>query len=202
MVRINPLLCGLTMTADRFTGFPWADLPKDSVVVDCGGGIGSLSVMLAEAYPHLRFVVEDRAPVVANGPQVRYSAANLCVRDIDLISSIAVVHSYSHGDRNTPNCSHLAGSATRRRTSLSPKRRSTFLNLAPYPNRTCSSSAQLCTTGRMTKSASKSPHLTAYPITERPQSPLVSQDPRPLATGSGAAHQIARSGQPARIRLY
>ena len=52
-------------------GFPWADLPKDSVVVDVGGGIGSVSVKVAEAFPHLRFVVEDRAPVVALAQHVR-----------------------------------------------------------------------------------------------------------------------------------
>ncbi len=39
--------------------------------MDVGGGIGSVSVTLSEAYPHLRFVVEDRAPVVAVAPQVR-----------------------------------------------------------------------------------------------------------------------------------
>ncbi|TFK81004.1 S-adenosyl-L-methionine-dependent methyltransferase [Polyporus arcularius HHB13444] len=50
-------------------GFTWDKLPQDAVVVDVGGGIGSVSVTLSEAYPHLRFVVEDRAPVVAVAPQ-------------------------------------------------------------------------------------------------------------------------------------
>ncbi|KAI0682001.1 S-adenosyl-L-methionine-dependent methyltransferase [Earliella scabrosa] len=45
--------------------FPWEELPNDSVVVDIGGGIGSVSLPIAEAFPHLRFVIEDRAPVCA-----------------------------------------------------------------------------------------------------------------------------------------
>ncbi|TBU24980.1 S-adenosyl-L-methionine-dependent methyltransferase [Dichomitus squalens] len=50
--------------------FAWKDLSKDSVVVDVGGGVGSTSVVLAHAYPHLRFVVEDRKQVVEIAPSV------------------------------------------------------------------------------------------------------------------------------------
>ncbi|KAI0682055.1 S-adenosyl-L-methionine-dependent methyltransferase [Cerioporus squamosus] len=50
--------------------FPWEELPKDSVVVDVGGGVGSTSVVLADAYPHLWFVVEDRKQVVDIAPSI------------------------------------------------------------------------------------------------------------------------------------
>ncbi|KAI0695252.1 hypothetical protein BC835DRAFT_965073 [Cytidiella melzeri] len=49
------------------TGFPWHELPHRSVVVDVGGGIGSTSMLLANAFPHLRFVIQDRPPVVEMG---------------------------------------------------------------------------------------------------------------------------------------
>ena len=39
-------------------------------MVDVGGGVGSTSVILARAYPHLRFVVEDRKHVVEIAPTV------------------------------------------------------------------------------------------------------------------------------------
>ena len=40
------------------------------MVVDVGGGIGSTSVVLARAFPHLRFVVQDRQHVVQIAPSV------------------------------------------------------------------------------------------------------------------------------------
>ena len=40
------------------------------MVVDVGGGVGSTSVVLANAYPHLWFFVEDRKQVVDIAPSV------------------------------------------------------------------------------------------------------------------------------------
>ncbi|KAH9856853.1 S-adenosyl-L-methionine-dependent methyltransferase [Lenzites betulinus] len=45
-------------------GFPWADLPPESILVDVGGGIGSTSLTAAQAHPHIQVVVEDRPQVV------------------------------------------------------------------------------------------------------------------------------------------
>ncbi|RPD58012.1 S-adenosyl-L-methionine-dependent methyltransferase [Lentinus tigrinus ALCF2SS1-7] len=55
-------------------GFSWEDLPEGSVLIDVGGGIGATSIIVAEAHPHLRVVVEDREQVVSTavsawGPQ-------------------------------------------------------------------------------------------------------------------------------------
>ncbi|KAF8218100.1 hypothetical protein K438DRAFT_2006988 [Mycena galopus ATCC 62051] len=57
-------------------GFDWGALPRGSVVVDVGGGIGSTSMLLASAYAEvdiadgsggLRFVIQDRPVVVEMG---------------------------------------------------------------------------------------------------------------------------------------
>lgn len=40
-------------------------------MVDVGGGIGSTSLLLAHAFPHLRFLVQDRPQVAAMGETVR-----------------------------------------------------------------------------------------------------------------------------------
>ena len=39
-------------------------------MVDVGGGMGSASMTLARAFPHLRLVVADREDVVTMAPQV------------------------------------------------------------------------------------------------------------------------------------
>ncbi|RDX43036.1 S-adenosyl-L-methionine-dependent methyltransferase [Lentinus brumalis] len=50
--------------------FPWDTLPADSVIVDVGGGIGSVSIELAQAHPHLRFIVQDREQTLALAPKI------------------------------------------------------------------------------------------------------------------------------------
>ena len=55
------------------TAFPWHDLPDGSLVVDVGGGIGSTSMLLAHAFQHLKFVIQDRPQVVEQGVAVRIS---------------------------------------------------------------------------------------------------------------------------------
>jgi hypothetical protein len=46
-----------------------------SVVVDVGGRVGSQSLTLALHHPHLRFIVQDREPVM--GDAVKVCARNL-----------------------------------------------------------------------------------------------------------------------------
>ncbi|KAH9888543.1 S-adenosyl-L-methionine-dependent methyltransferase [Cubamyces lactineus] len=46
--------------------FPWKTLPQDAVLVDVGGGVGSTSVAIAQAYSHIHVVIEDREQVVAS----------------------------------------------------------------------------------------------------------------------------------------
>ncbi|KAF8060936.1 S-adenosyl-L-methionine-dependent methyltransferase [Lyophyllum atratum] len=41
------------------TAIGWNDLQPDEVVVDIGGGVGNVTFILAQAFPHLRYVVQD-----------------------------------------------------------------------------------------------------------------------------------------------
>jgi len=45
-------------------GYTWGQLPEGSLIVDVGGGVGAQSFVLANHHPHLRFVVQDREPVM------------------------------------------------------------------------------------------------------------------------------------------
>ncbi|KIL66636.1 hypothetical protein M378DRAFT_75009 [Amanita muscaria Koide BX008] len=60
------------MQSDNTTviALDWKSLPKDSLVVDVGGGVGSAALALARAHPHLKIIIQDRAPVIENGLQV------------------------------------------------------------------------------------------------------------------------------------
>ncbi|OSC97017.1 S-adenosyl-L-methionine-dependent methyltransferase [Trametes coccinea BRFM310] len=51
--------------------YPWDTLPQNAVVVDVGGGIGSVSVRLAEPYPNLRLIVQDLQKTIALAPKAR-----------------------------------------------------------------------------------------------------------------------------------
>ncbi|KAJ8475165.1 hypothetical protein ONZ51_g6743 [Trametes cubensis] len=49
---------------DLLRAFPWDQLVPGSLLVDVGGGIGSASILVAQAHPHIRVLVEDRPSVV------------------------------------------------------------------------------------------------------------------------------------------
>ncbi|KAJ6476547.1 O-methyltransferase, partial [Mycena vitilis] len=44
-----------------FQGFDWSALPSNGTIVDVGGGIGHLSLTIAQKYPHLRIANQDLA---------------------------------------------------------------------------------------------------------------------------------------------
>jgi tRNA G46 methylase TrmB len=51
-------------------GFDWKSLQQDALVVDIGGGIGSSTLQLMKAYPHLRYVIQERRRVITDGVKV------------------------------------------------------------------------------------------------------------------------------------
>jgi len=50
--------------------FPFPELTEDALIVDVGGGIGSTTLRLAERFPKLRFIIQDREPVCKLGEDV------------------------------------------------------------------------------------------------------------------------------------
>ena len=53
-------------------GYDWGTLEEGAVVVDVGGGVGTQGKKIAMAHPHLKIVVQDRAPVVKAAEEVRF----------------------------------------------------------------------------------------------------------------------------------
>lgn len=62
-------LYSLLLTRSRL-GFDWEALPAGSVIVDVGGGTGRPALLLAQAFPGLRILVQDKEPVVREGLEV------------------------------------------------------------------------------------------------------------------------------------
>jgi tRNA1(Val) A37 N6-methylase TrmN6 len=54
----------------KYQGFDFASLPPSSVIFDVGGGVGTVSRLLANKYEHLKFVIQDRAEVCEEGTLV------------------------------------------------------------------------------------------------------------------------------------
>ncbi|KAJ8501510.1 hypothetical protein ONZ45_g12125 [Pleurotus djamor] len=50
-------------------GFKWGDLPKDTVVVDVGGGLGHTTMKIAQEHKHLKYIVQDRPLVIDQATQ-------------------------------------------------------------------------------------------------------------------------------------
>lgn len=48
----------------RRAGFPWASLPEGSTVCDVAGRTGNISLEIAQAVPHLDFVVQDVESII------------------------------------------------------------------------------------------------------------------------------------------
>ncbi|KAL8717981.1 MAG: hypothetical protein Q9225_004840 [Loekoesia sp. 1 TL-2023] len=64
----------VTGTAHLFD-FSWADL-GEGLVVDVGGGVGGFCLQLSHLYPNLKFIIQDRAPVLEQAKTVIWPNEN------------------------------------------------------------------------------------------------------------------------------
>ncbi|GAA6057243.1 hypothetical protein JCM3770_003819 [Rhodotorula araucariae] len=56
-------------------GFPWQALPQDALVVDVGGGVGSLDLEILKVAPQVKVIVQDRPEVVPEALEVWKASA-------------------------------------------------------------------------------------------------------------------------------
>lgn len=64
-------------------GFDWKSVTQDALVVDIGGGLGSSTLQLFKAYPHLRYVVQDRPNVISDAAKVFLNSKQQQYKDIN-----------------------------------------------------------------------------------------------------------------------
>ena len=53
--------------------YDWQSLPKDALVVDVGGGVGTVSLVLAKTFSNMKIVIQDLPKVVEDGLKVNSS---------------------------------------------------------------------------------------------------------------------------------
>lgn len=68
--KSNFLWASVSLEYPISLAFDWNSLPKQSLVVDVGGGIGTSALKLAKTFPDLRIVVQDIPNVIKEGQQV------------------------------------------------------------------------------------------------------------------------------------
>ncbi|KAA1472201.1 O-methyltransferase [Dentipellis sp. KUC8613] len=95
-------------------GFDWKNLKEGAIVVDVGGGVGAQSLVLANNFSHLHFIVQDRAAVVpeaekfwqinkpdyVNAGKVEFQAYDFLgheqpVKNADVLLLRAILHDWS-----------------------------------------------------------------------------------------------------------
>ncbi|KLO09400.1 S-adenosyl-L-methionine-dependent methyltransferase [Schizopora paradoxa] len=68
--RFGLAMEGVARTEPRdvvLKGYDWQSIAKGGQVVDVGGGVGTVSMRLASAYPEMNIVIQDRQSVVEDG---------------------------------------------------------------------------------------------------------------------------------------
>jgi len=61
----------------RNTAYAWKSLPQDALVVDVGGGVGSVSLTLAREHKNMKIVIQDKPAVVQAGIKVRHTSLDI-----------------------------------------------------------------------------------------------------------------------------
>lgn len=56
--------------------FDWGKLPDDSVVVDVGGNVGTVTRTIMKAHPRLRYVVQDLDKTIVDAKGVSVQRVN------------------------------------------------------------------------------------------------------------------------------